>query len=133
LDSQLTLRDHQRAMLKMGRNSMNRLRRLMGQMGLTSANCRKVMTACVQAVAMYGAELWCRGEGSRDTVGGVEELQKHVNQEARAVTGCFQTTNLGALAMEAGIRPAAAQLETTSGGVGFGCSAYSEATRLERW
>jgi hypothetical protein len=34
-----------------------------------------------------------------------------VNNQARAVTGCFQTTNLGALAMESGLRPATTQLE----------------------
>jgi hypothetical protein len=39
------------------------------------------------------------------------EIQLLVNQEARAVTGCFRTTNLGTLAMESGLRPAAAQLE----------------------
>jgi len=42
---------------------------------------------------------------------GAGELQKLVNQEARAVTGCFRTTNLGALAMESGLRPATAQLD----------------------
>jgi len=41
---------------------------------------------------------------------GAGELQKLVNHEARAVTGCFRTTNLGALAMESGVRPATAQL-----------------------
>ena len=40
-----------------------------------------------------------------------KELQVLVNQEARATTGCFCTTNHGALAMEAGLRPAVAQLE----------------------
>ena len=34
-----------------------------------------------------------------------------VNQEARATTGCFLTTNLGALSMESGLRAATAQLE----------------------
>jgi hypothetical protein len=34
-----------------------------------------------------------------------------VNREASAVTGCFRTTNLGALMMESGFRPATAQLE----------------------
>ena len=39
------------------------------------------------------------------------ELQLLVNQEARATTGCFRTTNLGALSMESGLRAATAQLE----------------------
>jgi len=43
--------------------------------------------------------------------GGAEELQKLVNQEVRLVTGCFRTTNLGALAMQSGLRPAGAQLD----------------------
>jgi len=111
LDGHLTLRDHQRAMQKKGRNAQARLRRLMGQMGLTSGNCRKVVTACVQSVAMYGSELWWRGEGKQGMASGAGELQKLVNLEGRGVTGCFRTTNQGALASEAGLRPAVAQLE----------------------
>jgi len=42
--------------------------------------------------------------------GGAAELQKLVNLEARAVTGCFRTTNQAALGNEAGLRPAVAQL-----------------------
>jgi ribonuclease HI len=60
-------------------------------------------------VAMFGSELWWKGEGverKRE-----QELQVVVNKQARAVTGCFGTTNLGALAMESGLRPATAQLE----------------------
>jgi hypothetical protein len=53
---------------------------------------------------------WWKGE-SGGTKGRAEEIQKQVNQEARAVTGCFWTTNLGALATESGLLPAVAQLE----------------------
>jgi len=80
-------------------------------MGLTSANCRKVMTACMQSVAMYGSELWWQGEGKQGMRGGEDELQKLVGQEARAVTGCFRTTNRGAHMAESGLRPAVPQLE----------------------
>jgi len=38
-------------------------------------------------------------------------LQLLVNRQARATTGTFQTTNLGALSMESGLRPATNQLE----------------------
>lgn len=92
LDAHLTLRDHQKGMMKEGRKALARLRRLAGQMGLSPANSRKVMTACVQSVAMYGSEHWWRGEGKQGMVGGAAELQKLVSQEARAVTACFQTT-----------------------------------------
>jgi len=37
---------------------MARPLRLTGQMGLSPANCREVMTACIQSVAMFGWELW---------------------------------------------------------------------------
>jgi len=111
LDSQLTLKEHHATRMKKGRNAMTRLRRLTGQMGLSPANCRKIMTACVQSVAMFEAELWWRGEGTRGTVGRAEELQLLINQQARATTGAFRTTNLGALSMESGLRPATNQLE----------------------
>jgi hypothetical protein len=72
------------------------------------------MTACVQSVAMYGTELWWKGTGNRGTGDGAEKLQKLVNQEARAVTGCLWRTNSGALVAEAGLRPATAQLDKLS-------------------
>ena len=100
-----------RPRLKNGRNALTRLRRLSGQLGLSPANCRKVMTACIQSVAMFGEELWCKGEGARGTVSRANDLQLLVNQQARATTGAFQTTNLGALSMESGLRPAGNQLE----------------------
>jgi len=52
-----------------------------------------------------------KGEGKQGIRGGEEELQKLVSQEARAVTGCFRTTNLGALMAEASLRLAVAQLD----------------------
>ena len=87
------------------------LRRLTGQVGLSPANCRKVMTACVQSVAMFGSELWWKGDYVQGTIGRGEQLQRLVNHEARATTGCFRTTNQGALSMESGLRAATAQLE----------------------
>ena len=60
---------------------------------------------------MFGAELWWKGDHVRGTMGQADELQLLVNQEARATTGCFRTTNLGTLSMESGLRAATAQLE----------------------
>jgi len=57
------------------------------------------------------AELWWKGEGARGTVGRANDLHLLVNQQARATTGAFRTTNLGALSMESGLRPAGNQLE----------------------
>jgi len=90
---------------------MGCLRRLTGQMGLSPANCRKVMTACIQSVAMFGSELWWKGDRVDGIIGRAEELQKEVNKQAQETTGCFRTTNHGALAMESGLRPETAQLK----------------------
>jgi len=48
---------------------MNRLRRLPGQMGLSPVNCRKVVMACAQSVAMFGAELRWKGDQTQGAVG----------------------------------------------------------------
>ena len=46
------------------------------------------------------------------TIGRANELHLLVNQEARATTGCFRLTNLGALSMESGLRAASTQPES---------------------
>jgi len=69
------------------------------------------MAVCVQSVAMFGAKLWWKGGNAWGTTGRAEELQLLINQQARAVTGAFRTTNLGVLSMESGQRLAANQLE----------------------
>jgi len=69
------------------------------------------MMACIQSAAMFGSELWWKGDHITGTKGRAEELQLLVNQEARATTGCFRTTSLGALSMESGLRAATTQLE----------------------
>ena len=76
LDSQLRLKEHHTIRLKEGKNAMGRLCRLTGQMGLSPANCQMVMTACIQSVAMFGSELWWRGDSVQGTIGRAEELQR---------------------------------------------------------
>ena len=44
------------------------------------------MTVCIQSVAMFGAELWWKGDHVAGTTGRADELQLLVNQEARATT-----------------------------------------------
>ena len=111
LDSQLTLGTHHNTRLRDGMRAMTHLWWLTGQMGLAPANCRKIMVACVQSAPMFGLELWWKGGNIRGTTGWVNELQLLINHQARAMTGCFWTTNLGALSMESGLRPATNQLE----------------------
>jgi len=80
LDSQLTLKEHHATRMKNGRKAMTRLSRRTGQMGLSPANCRKVVTACVQSVAMFGAELWWKGDLAEGTIGRAKEVQLLVIQ-----------------------------------------------------
>ena len=85
------------------RNAQVRLRRLAGRMGLVPDGVRRTQVACVQAVALYGSELWWKGEAVRSTIGMANDLQKLVNQQARDVTGCFRSTNQGELMLESGL------------------------------
>ena len=111
LDSKLTLKEHHDTRLKIARNAQNKLRRIVGQAGLSPENCRRVQAACVQAVALFGSELWWKRDGTHGTQTRQEDIQKLVNQEARNTTGTFRTTNQGALSMASGLRPAPAQLD----------------------
>jgi hypothetical protein len=72
LDSQVTLQAHHAIRLEEGREAMGRLRWLTGQMGLSPFNCQKVMTACIQSVAMFVSELWWKGDGVVGTIGRAE-------------------------------------------------------------
>jgi len=78
---------------------------------LSPENCRRVLSACVQATALFGSELWWKGENAHGMVGRLEAAQKLVNQEARSTMGAFRTTNQGALSLESGLKPAATQLD----------------------
>ena len=55
IDSKITLKEHHSARMKSAWQAIGRIRRLTGQAGLCPRACRK---ACVQAKALYGAELW---------------------------------------------------------------------------
>jgi len=58
IDSKMALKEHHSARMKSARKAMGRIRRLTGQVGLCPGACIKALVACVQATALYGAELW---------------------------------------------------------------------------
>ena len=74
-----------------------------GRMGLIPDGIRRTQVACVQAVALYGSELWWKGEDVHGTIGKANDLQKLVNQQARAVTGSIRSMNQGELMLESGL------------------------------
>ena len=79
---------------------------------------------------VYGSELWWKI--GRQAKGRANEIQKLVNQEARAVTGCFRTTNAGVLALEAGLRPAEAQLDNRQRRYGIRLSGLPEGDHAKK-
>jgi len=105
LDDMLTLNDHTKKTLAKARRAQNRVRSLMTKKGLNSEGCKRIQVAAVQAVALYGSELWWHGQENR-----AQEVQKLLNEQGRRVTGCFRTTPQGALMNDAGLRPATALL-----------------------
>jgi hypothetical protein len=80
-----------------------RVRSRGGNFGLSPENVRKIQVAAVQAVALYGAELWWdeTKNHSRTT-----DLQKLVNRQSRSITGMLRNTPIGPLVKEAGLRSA---------------------------
>lgn len=87
LDAGLNLKDHYQTRFRKARKAEARVRSLCRGQGLAPALARRVQIAAVQAVALYGAELWWRGQKAR-----TEGIQLMVNRQARAITGTFKTT-----------------------------------------
>jgi len=101
LDSMLTLNDHTKKTFAKARRAQSRVRSLMTKKGLSPEGCQRIQIAAVQAVALYGAELWWKGQKNR-----AQEVQQILNEQGRRITGCFRTTPQGALMNDAGLRPA---------------------------
>jgi len=74
---------------------------------LNSEGCQRIQVAAVQVVALYGSELWWRGQRNR-----AQETQMLLNEQGRRITDCFRTTPQEALMNDAGLRPAEAVLNT---------------------
>jgi hypothetical protein len=102
LDDMLTLKDHTKKTLAKARRAQNRVRSLMNNKGLSPGACQRIQVAAVQAVALYGAELWW-WQGQKDRA---QKVSKLLNEQGRRLTGCFRTTPQGALMNDAGLRPA---------------------------
>ena len=64
--------------------------------------------ACVQAVALYGSELWWEPR----EVGRREDLQLLLNRQARSILGALPPTPQGALMSELGLTPVPVLLDS---------------------
>lgn len=57
--------------------------------------------AAVQSVALYGSDLWWKGQKNHQQV-----LQKLFNRQARSITGLYQSTPIASLMSESELTPA---------------------------
>ena len=80
-----------------------RLRTLTTTYGIVPESVRAVQVACVQAVTLYGSELWWDPKEA----GRRYNLQLLLNRQARCILGALPTTPRGALMRESGLTPTA--------------------------
>jgi hypothetical protein len=91
--------------LQKARAAEARIRSLCRTQGLAPGLVRRIQIAAVQAVALYGAELWWQGQKDRQA-----QLQLLINRRARAITWAYRTTPIGAV-REVGLEPAGVVLQ----------------------
>jgi hypothetical protein len=108
MDAHLTFKEHHNRCMKKARAAEARLRTLTKTYGVVPESVRAVQVVCVQAVALYGSELWWdpREVGRRD------DLQLLLNRQARSILGALPTTARGALMRESGLTPAPVILDS---------------------
>jgi hypothetical protein len=78
-----------------------RVRSLQGKFGLLPDNVRTIQVAALQAVALYGVELWW---DETKNYSPTTDLQKLGNRQSRSITGMLRTTPIGPLGKEARLR-----------------------------
>jgi hypothetical protein len=108
LDSKLTLSQHHHKWITKAKQQQAQIARLCRHWGLPLSSAANLQKAVVQSVATYGIELGTIQKNPPHDKTRLANLQKVLNQQARAATGCFRTTPIGFLIAEGGSRPATA-------------------------
>jgi len=102
MDAHLTFKEHHDQCMKKARAAEARLRSLTETYGVVAESVQAVQVVCVQAVALYGSELWWDPR----EVGRGDDLKLHLNRQARSILGALPTTLRGAPMRESGLTPA---------------------------
>jgi len=104
----LTFTDHHNQCMKTARAAEAMLGTITMTYGVVPESVRAIQVVCVQAVALYGSELWWdpREVDRRD------DLQHLLNRQARSILGALPTTLWGALMRESGLTPAPVILDS---------------------
>ena len=101
LDSHLNFTAHVNGRMKKARAAELKIKGLSKIYELRPALVRKIQIAAVQSVALYGAELWWKGQKNYQ-----KDLQKLINRQARSITGMHQSTPISSLMSASGLLPA---------------------------
>ena len=90
LDSKLSFKTHFENRMACAKGALQRVASLSRSNGGLSINLmRRVIVAAVTSVALYGSEVWWRGQQDREN-----KLQLLLNRQARAITGLLRSTPL---------------------------------------
>jgi hypothetical protein len=88
LDPKLSFKTHFKNRISSATGALQRISSLSRSNGGLSVNLmRRVVMAAVTSVAMYGAEIWWRGQKDR-----LHKMQLLLNSQARAITGLLKST-----------------------------------------
>jgi len=94
IDSSLSLKHHRLTVMK-AKNAQRHMHRLTGKMGLVPENARRgPIDVCPSGRSVRDGAMVERREGNGH-LGRANQLQIMVNQQARAITGYFKTTDQG--------------------------------------
>ena len=107
-DAHLTFNEHHNRCMKKARAAEAQLRVLTRMHRIVLEWVRAVQVACVQAVALYGSDLWCDPK----EIGRREDLQLLLNRQARLTLGALPTTPVGLLMRHSGLTPAPVVLDS---------------------
>ena len=101
LDSKLSFKAHYQKRFLLAKQASQRIKGLTGKFGLASGLVRKIQLAVVQSIALYGSEIWWKGQKQA-----VEQLQKIINSQARAIIGALSTSPIDLIVDYAKVTPA---------------------------
>jgi hypothetical protein len=108
MDANLTFKEHHNRYMKKARAAEARLQSFTKTYGIVPACVRAVQVASVQAVALYGSELWWDPK----EVGRRGGLQRLLNCQARSILGTLPTTSKSVQMRESGLTLAPVALDT---------------------
>jgi len=102
MDAHLTFKEHHNRCMKIPRAAQVRLQTLTNNYRILLESIRAIRVAFIQAVTLYGSELWC----DSNEVGRRDNLHCLLNRRARSVLGALPSTPRGALMRQSGLTAA---------------------------